>query len=410
MTTLPTTPSFKDPDVLVDPFPVFDQLRESAPIYRDETINAVIVTLYEDIMTVLRDTDTYSNGYYAARTGGAKHSSAVAEILATGCPAANVLSNTDGDVHEFHAGLVRPFVKAGKVREMETVIKSIVDELLDKLRPHEVTNIVSQFAEELAIAVMCEFVGVSRSDRELFAEGADAEVSLLGGSLSEDQARDYARTYVRMQRFLEEQIKDRQENPRDDLVSLIATTSTPDGLEPISHAERVRLLQQVVVAGNETTRALITSSILRLAGDHDLLEQVRNSDQALEGLIEETLRADAPVPALFRIATKNTVLSGYEIGEGETVVVAYGSANHDDAVFACPGEFQIARDNVRKHLAFGFGTHFCLGAPLARLEARIAIGRLVNRFPQITLAPGSTARYTASLVCHNLASLEVVLG
>jgi cytochrome P450 len=401
--------SFADPVVHQDPFALYDVLRERAPVYRNAELNLVMVTKYEDIVAVLRDPETFSSSYFAKRTSGANRPQLVADILATGYQGHDTLNQVDGAKHDFHAGIVRPFVAPRRVRELTERIQQIVDEFIADIPAGATVDLIHDFAEGVAISVMCEFVGVSKDDREVWVRGADAELALIGALLDESAQARYATDFVRMQHRIAELLEERAESPRDDVLSAVATAQPPPGIGPLAVGEKVRIVTATVVAGNETTRGLIASAMYRICRDPELERRVRGSGEAVTALVEEMLRVEPPGIMIFRVATRDTVLRGVPIAEGEMVAVVLASGNYDPDVFECPHAVQLDRANAKRHLAFGSGSHTCLGAPLARVEAAIAIRTLLDRFDRIELVDGPPPTYFPAYMIRSMQSLPVVM-
>lgn len=395
--------------VLTRPFAVYDALREQAPVFRSEELDLVLVTRHDDVVAVLLDPETYSSGYFAKRTSGSMHGPAVTAVLTSGWPASDALTHVDGARHEFHAGLARPFVAPRTVRSLRSNVEAIVAEFVAKIPDRPVVDLVADFAEDVAISVMCEFVGVPRADRAIWARGADAELALLGGVLSEVDALRYARDYVRMQNRIAELLDERAARPTGDLLSVVATARPPEGLAELTMGEKIRIVQNTVVAGNETTRGLIASAVLRICREPGLEARVRTDDASIEALVEETLRIEPPAMLIFRVATRDHELNGTPVRAGETVAVVLASANFDASVFVDPHTFDVDRANARRHLTFGHGSHHCLGAPLARMEAAIAIRALLAAFDRIELAPGAEPRHFPAFMIRNLVALDLCL-
>jgi cytochrome P450 len=393
--------------LMEDPIRTHQMLRNESPVFRSNELGVVLVTRHPDVSRVLLDSKTFSSEYFATRTSSRAHQPAVAEILATGWPPSNALSHVDGPEHEFHAGLAKAFVSPRRVRELESTVKDIVDEFVDLIPDRPMVDLIKHFAEDVAISVMCEFVGVSREDRHIWARGADAELALLGSANSEELAITFATDYVRMQNRIAELLEDRQVSPTDDFLSAVAKAAPPPGFE-LTMGQRIRIVQNVV-AGNETTRGLIASAVLKLCQDQALQERMRREPGAVEALLEETLRAEPPALMIYRVVQRPTKLGDLELEGGEMVAVVLGSANYEEDIFECPHAFNIDRANAKRHITFGLGAHYCLGAPLARLEASIALKALLARFDEISLQPSAVLTYFPAFMIRNLTSLPLVL-
>jgi cytochrome P450 len=304
---------------------------------------------------------------------------------------------------------VRPFLTSAALKDKEPAIEALVKEVVDDLEPGVDLDLVERFSIPISVNTMCEFVGLSPDHRDLVLAGADAEVALHGAFTSEEESLQHARAWVEFQHLLANEIEDRQSNPSSDLTSGIANPPARDDGYKLTQYEMVSLAKLAVIAGNETTRGLLSHCLLNLAKYPALLDRIRNDRVALEGFIEETLRLAPPVMSAYRVATCDTEIAGVEVKEGEIVIVSYGGANYDPAKFACPYEHDIDRENVRRHLGFGFGLHYCMGFSLARLETRIALERFIERFDAPELIPDEAPSRYGSILVYSLQHLPARL-
>jgi cytochrome P450 len=399
-------PDFTDPRVLVDLDRAFDAIRAAGPVFRSPELRMVLVTGYDEAVQVLKDTDLFSNRR-TLKTAGGKRQPEVADVLKQLYPPVETLINTDGEKHRYHAGLIKGYLSRKLVRSFTEPIAAAADDLLDGFIPGETIEFVDRFSLPLTIDVLCMFTGVPYTERVLVQQATDAEVEILGNVGSVERNVANAKLIVRMQRLLTRLIEERTEKPCDDLISHLVHTPPPAGMEPLTLAEVVSILRGVVLGGNETTRGLINAAVYKLAQDPVLLQRIRNDDEVFDKFLDEALRHTSPVVMLFRNVTRDTELGGVNLSAGEMVGVAYGGANHDPAQFECPHQWDLDRPNVRRHLAFGFGTHYCAGSPLGRLEATVALKRLIARFDTIEIAPGGQPAFLPSFMVRNMTSLPL---
>jgi cytochrome P450 len=402
-----TVPSFKDPAVLADLDSAFDALRAIAPVYRSEELGMVVVTGYEQVLEVLRDPDRFRNKG-SLKTAGGKPQPAVAEVLAEVFPYVDTLIATDGPRHAHHAGLIKSFLTKKRVRDYADRFVALTGEILDKIETGVEVEFVERFSLPLTIGVLCIFTGVPIEHAALVKRSSDAEVNLLGAIQSVEENLANARAIVEMQRLLTDLIAARRDEPADDLISHIVHAPAPDGLAELTLAEQVMILRGVVLGGNETTRGLINAMVLKLASEPDLAARLAGDEQAFSNFIDEGLRHTSPVIMLFRRAARDTELAGVPIARGDMVGVSYGAANHDAARFSCPHAWDLDRPGVTRHLAFGFGTHYCVGSPIARLEAEVALRGILDRYARIELAPGAVPEFYPSFMVRQMNSLKVV--
>jgi cytochrome P450 len=406
MTGQVSIPSLGAPEVTADPFRLYDRLRAEAPVIRNDELGAYMVTGYEEMMTVLRNPGTFSSEYYVDFHRAAKRSTEVRAILDQGFPPLNILAHADEPEHSYHRRLVEPFVNPRALRKVRPKVVKRVEEILDAIPPGTVTDFVQAVSVPLAVRVLCDFLGTPEEEQDVYARGADAEVTLLASTTTEEQARQAARDYVALQHCVARQVQDRKDNPgRDDPISHMVAAA-----DRLSDQQIVRFVMGLIIAGNETSASLFTSMVLRLAQDPDLQDRVRGSETERDAFIEETLRFDPPIVCLYRVATRDTELGGVSIGRGELLAVFFGAANRDEHMFACPHVYDTARENARRHISFGSGIHVCVGSPVARLEAQLLVDELCRRYRTIELAEDGPLRYAPAYIVRSLESLAVRLG
>jgi cytochrome P450 len=303
-------------------------------------------------------------------------------------------------------GLVSKAFTPRVVEALRPHIQTIVDGLLDRVRGAGKMDLVEDFAYPLPVIVICEMLGVPLEDRERFKTwGLDIARGLDAIWLPPDS--DVARRSVAARHELAEYFRDligrRRTEPRADLLSgLIAAEEAGDKL---SEEELLATCILLLVAGHETTVNLIGNGTLALLRNPDQLERLRRQPDLIGAAVEELLRYDGPVQRTARIPSEDVVIGGRTIPKGEMVMPFMGAADRDPAQFPDPDRLDIARADNR-HLAFGWGIHFCLGAPLARVEGQIAIGTLVRRLPDLALAT-ERPEFRQSLTLRGLSSLPV---
>ena len=218
-----------------------------------------------------------------------------------------------------------------------------------------------------------------------------------------------AHSFIEFQRYFEARLEERKSAPRDDLTTDLLNARL-EGTKPLDVAEMLSIIHQLLVAGNETTTNLIASAMMLLVRNPDQMRLVIEDPSLIPNMIEEALRLESPVQGLFRVAKVATEIGGVKIPEGARLVVMYASGNRDEAEFPDPDRFDVRRANARTHLAFGQGEHFCIGAALARLEARVAFETLLSRVPGIRLATGKNDfAHTPSFILRGLKELNLEL-
>lgn len=378
-----------------DPYAAYDEMRASGPVHPIDFppgTTAFLVVDHEHGRAVLNDPRLSKDSAHSSVPVNA-------ELFFGGTMLA-----MDPPDHTRLRGLVAKAFTGRRVEKLRPRVQEITDRLLDGVAARGEADLIEEFAVPLPIQVICELLGVPASDRPRFREWT----AVLTVPALTVQARERRREAARaFNGYLVEVIAERRAHPEDDLISgLIAAR---DGDAALTESELLGGIALLLIAGHETTVNLIGNGVFALLRAPDQLRLLRERPELLPSAIEELLRYDGPVErASQRIALEDMEIAGTPIPKGAWVHVSLGAANRDPAVFEDPARLHVTRA-PKRHVAFGHGLHFCLGAPLARLEGQIAIGSLLSRFPDLALAlPAAEYRYhrTGSIV-RGLVSLPV---
>lgn len=370
-----------------DPHAVFAQMREHDPVLCQPGIDGEtpiwFVTRHEDVAAVLVDDERFVRDPRLALTG------AQLEELA-GPPVAEAINNhmlnRDGDDHRRLRRLVTKAFTPRMVEQLRPRIQEIADGLIDAVAgpgsPGAGSmDLAAAYAFPLPITVIAELLGVPQADQDRFRDWSDAIITPVIGS---EALERFFGQMGELVEYLTELFAERRAEPRDDLVS--ALLAARDAQDALSEEEVFGTVVLLIVAGHETTVGLIGNAVLHLLGHPDQLALLRADPSLLPGAIEELLRYDGPVErTLNRWAATDVELGGHTIRRGELVIAIVSSADRDPDRFPEPDRLDVTREDAR-HLAFGRGSHYCLGAPLARLEAEIALETLFRRLPGLRLA------------------------
>ena len=411
----------REQSALACPYPIFSDLRRrSGPMYVSD-IGGWLVTRYDDVRSILRDTEKFSSlNPTGPRSAGDVLTEGIIELMQDpsmsdamerlGRGRVAVLLNADPPDHRRQRRLVNPAFRPDRIRIMESAIDDVAHRLMEyvieDLTSFGRVDIVSKFAVGLPMAIIALALGVSDDDLDTFKRWSDDIVMPVGNhSPTREQIRGFVTSTKEFTDYFIAQIEERRRSPRSDLLSDIANAEI-DG-EELSVDEQLGMLQQFLVAGNETTTKLITNLVRHLAENPELQHRVRSDRSLIDGLVEEMLRLEAPVGGLFRQAKVDVEIGDVRIPAGDHLWLLFASANRDECKFASPDEIELGRTNVKEHLAFGNGEHFCPGAGLARAEARIAVGVLLDALHDITLDEDNEFRFEDSFVLRGLTSLVI---
>jgi cytochrome P450 len=408
VTTLEALRSWGSYD-LDDPFPLFAHVRELGAVHAATLADghdAWLVVRYEETMAALNDPRLSKNMHAALASGS--------DVVAEGLPGpeyARHMLTVDPPDHTRLRRLVSAAFSPRRVEALRPNVQTITDDLIDEIaaRPaDDPVDLVATFAFPLPFTVICELLGVPHADRASL--GREFTQLLVPTSTAAEyaEAKKASDAVVGM---LEQLVEAKQSDPGDDLVS--ALISARDGDERLDDQELRSTIFQLMVAGHDTTASLIGNSVVALFRNPAQLSELRRDPDKIPAAIEELLRYDAPVPhSTFRYAVEPVTLGGVTIPAGAQVIICLAAANRDAEKYASPEALDVDRP-VSRHLAFGYGIHHCLGAPLARMEGQVAITSLLRRFPKLALAgSGEGLHWTHGdgLVLRGLSELPVVPG
>ena len=396
---------FRGNELVADPYPYFDHLRSQCPVQREPHHGVVMVTGYEEAVSVYADAATFSScnavtgpfpGFPVPLVGD--DVSELIEQHRDELPFSDQLTVMDPPKHKAHRGMLMRLLTPKRLKENEDFMWRHADRQIDEFAAGGECEFIRSYAGPFTLYVIADLLGVPESDHEWFRQelqgGHRRETQGLGstgsGSLGHSPLEFL---YDRLTTYIE----DRRREPRNDVLTGLATASFPDGSTP-EVIDVVRVAANLFSAGQETTVRLLAAA-LQLIGERPDLQQLLREDRArIPDFVEEVLRMEGPVKGDFRLSRTATTVGGVEIPAGTTLMVVNGAAGRDPRRFEDPNEFRVDRDNAKEHLAFGRGPHACPGGPLARAEARISIERLLARLGDITISesehgPAGDRRY-----------------
>ncbi len=391
------------------PFDFYRELHREAPVYPVPGTDIYVVSRHEHIRKLLKQTDLYSNDISAALNIGGPSPEAAA-VLAQGWKPANTLLTMDPPGHKTYRSLLNKVFSARRVEQMHDYVETITDELVDAFIERGECEFVGEFCVPLPVYIIADQLGVPRSDLALFKRWSDASAAQLG-RYSDEQGSDAevenARLIVEFQHYFVDKLAERRQSPRDDIISDLARAEIDDG-RPLTTEELLSLLQQLLVAGNETTTSSIAGGLWQLLQYPEQMAKLRAEPALIANAVEEMLRLESPTAGMWRLVTRDTELHGVLLPAGSKVMLRFAAANRDPEQFDAPECMDVSRDNASSHLAFGQGIHFCLGAMLARKEMQVAFSKLLGRLDNIRLAEDKPEpAYWPNLLLRGLDSLHI---
>ena len=371
-------------DFMENPYPLLRQLREDDPVHWSDSIGGWILTRYDDIVTTFRDTSHFSNEGRLAKAVAYLPPESRAEFKTFEDHYRHKsLIHSDPPDHTRFRSLVTKAFNTRVVETMRPRMQEIVKELLDAVQQAGRMDVIKDLAIPLPVTVLSEILGVPKSDVGLFKGWADDLLAFQGvNKPAVETLQRSQKAIVGIRSYLGELLKEKRVHPGEDLLSQLAAAESEG--DKLSESELLNSCITLLVAGHETTTSLIGNGIDALLRHPDQWQLLRNDPTLLTVAIEEILRYESPVARQPRLMKQDVEIGGKQLRQGEMVFQMLNAANRDPAYFTDPDRFDIQRQNNR-HIAFGLGIHFCVGAPLARAEGQIVFSTVMARLPKIRL-------------------------
>ncbi len=394
----PFVPSFK-----ANPYLQYGRLRSEDPVHRSIAMQAWILTRYDDCIEVLRNPTTFSSD---GRNAGGQLGEVIRQQREESpLGQAQTLLSTDPPAHTRMRAIVNRVFTPRRVEALRPRIEEIARELLDAAPAEGGFELMAGFAQPLPVIVIAELLGVPSTDRDRFKTWSNAMAATTDVMNSEAVITQAQETTLELIDYFGGFIAERRATPQDDLISALVAA---EEAEQLTTDEILAFAILLLVAGNETTTNLIGNGTAILLEHPEVAASLRAEPAVIPAAIEEMLRYDSPVQAVVRIAREDTEVAGKQIASGDVLMMMLGAANHDGDQFEDPATFQPDRDPNR-HVSFGMGPHFCLGAPLARLEAEIAFSSLLARYASIGRGEGDAER-GGTLLLRGLTKLPLAVA
>jgi cytochrome P450 len=388
---------FRARDLYQNPYPYHEWLRSHGPVWREPHHGAVMVTGYAEAVAVYHDTERFSNCNSVAgpftEWPVPFEGDDISEIIEQHrdvLPFSDQLPTFDPPKHTAHRALLMRLITPKRLKENEEFMWQLADRQIDEFVARGECEFVHDYASAFTLLVIADLLGVPEADQPAFREELQGDRRPTSGPMVH---KPLEFLYDRFTVYIE----DRRREPRDDVMTKLATAPFPDGSLP--EVNDVMLIASNLFAAGQETTARLLGTMLRLIGERPELQQRLRDDRALiPAFVEECLRLESPLQGQFRLARVASTLGGVDIVPGDSVFVMPGAANRDPRQFEAPDELRLDRPNGRQHVGFGFGLHLCAGAPLARAEAYVSTERLFERMSDIRISeaahgPAGARRY-----------------
>ncbi|HLN05551.1 MAG TPA: cytochrome P450 [Acidimicrobiales bacterium] len=417
MTDYDATDFFRGDEFVADPYPYYDFMRSRCPVRREQHHDVMMVTGYDEALAVYHDPDLFSScnsvtgpfpGFPVSLEGRDDVSDLI-EQYRDGLPMSDQVITFDPPKHTDHRGLLMKLLTPGRLKENEAFMWDYADRQIDEFVDKGACEFITEYASPFAMLIIADLLGVPREDHELFRKNLNRTTGL--GSTGDDTLAQSPLEFLYRQ--LSMYVEDRRREPRNDVLSGLASATFKDGSVP-EVIDVVRVAANIFAAGQETTVRLLAAAVQHLAEHPDLQTRLRTERDRIPNFVEEMLRYEGPVKGDFRLARRATTVGGVEIPAGTTVMVLNAAANRDPRKFEQPDAFDPDRENARQHVAFGHGVHVCPGAPLARTEGRVSLEKLLERMAEIRISeahhgsPGARRyQYVPTYILRGLTRLHL---
>ncbi len=398
--------SLFEPHVLENPFAYYQAAIAQRPVMLLPGTNITLVTSYDLLAEATGRVEAFSNDFSALLAGQRSADPDVTAELDKGWPQRNTLLTADPPVHTRFRKLVNLAFSMKRVDAIEADIRAIVTRLVDAFPDGGRIDFVRDFAVPLPVAVIASQIGIADTDIATVKRWSDAFADRLGGMISKERELECAREVVEFQHAMKAQIDARRAAPTEDLLSDLVHARI-EGEQPLDDAEILSILQQLMVAGNETTTSTLAGGVLLLIQNPGQEAKVRADPSLIPNMVEEMLRLESPTAGLWRVVKADAELGGVTVPGGSMLMLRFAAANRDPAKFENPDAFDVTRKNARSHLAFGRGIHMCVGNMLSRKELAVAFDVLLARITRFELAADADLAHVPNMLLRGLRRLDL---
>lgn len=408
---MPTTISLNPftPEATQNPYPVHEALRRVGLVHVPE-INTWIASRYEDLEAILKDQENFT-ARNAAGGGGRLTDPELAAAYADGYPMARTLMTADPPEHRWYRSVLSRKFTPKSVADMEGLVGDVVNGLIDDLPANRHADVVESLSLPIPLIVFCDLMGIPEDELPLitqFTNDLNDSFTFEVANHGRPRELEIIRSVIAFQNYVLDKIRQRREEPADDLISMMLGNVVPGlGDRTLSDLEMLSSVALLLNAGTETTMNLLGNAVDLFMRHPDQWEAVREDRSLLRNAVDEVLRLESPVQALFRNAKNDVEINGVAMPARAKIALLYGAANRDLDRWTDPDTFDITRSDASRGLYFGSGEHFCLGAHLARLEGRVALNAMLDRLPGLRLAEDNDFARRLNPLTRGFAHLNV---
>ena len=387
----PLDHSLLDPKVQECPYHAYKVFRE-APVFKMPETGHFVVSRYEDIHYIVRTPEIFSMDIIQGDGHPYTNDERISKLFTDRNWENRTVLSTDPPVHQNYRGLLDDRFTNKYIKALQPKVEELANELIDGFIDKGEIDFVEEFCFPLPMKVIAIILGLPLEDIRHFKRWSVAWVAPYNMSGDDDAAYAYAKEHIEFKDYLAQKFKEKRENPDDDLLSHLVHSTYVDvdgSTRSLTENELLSLSEQLLVGGNETTTHLMASAMMLLMQHPDQMDLLlSDTDKYVRGFVEEALRYESPTQGLYRYAVQDTTLGDTFIPKGSLVHLRFAAANRDDSHFPGADRFDITRKNAASHMAFSQGSHHCIGAPVSRMEAKVAFSILLKRLKNIRLAEG----------------------
>jgi len=395
---------FGGEEVLQCPYPFYRSLLTEAPVARLPNESTYLISRYNDVIAVLDDRDSFSS----QRPWEHNLCAAAQDILNQGWPSPTLLVGEDPPTHTFHRRLAMPAFSRKRLADLSTRMRMIANELVDSFSSDGRADFVTQYAEPLPLRVLGEIMQIPPEEGVVFRKWAHDMLDIIAGGLSPEREVECAVSTVKFQRFIKDHVDRRRAQPDESVISDLIQARDDEG-NGLSESEIINLLCVFLRAGFETAVQLLGNMMLELLRNPDQLTKLRTDPTLASKVVEEVMRIESPVQRVVRYVTRDSKIGGVDVPKGAKLILLIGAASRDEATFPNSSTFDIVRKGQKTHVGFGFGSHFCIGAPIARDEARITLEVVLERLKNLRLDPNTDGyTYKPNRILRGLKHLPIL--